>query len=63
MKCPRCQVPMKPGVFTRQTVNRLRPSQTVGTLYACGPGVLATCLKCPRCGHSIETKTEKGTNA
>ena len=56
--CLRCRVPMKRGLFIRQTVNRLRPSQTVGTLYPCGPGVLAICLKCPKCGHSIEKESK-----
>ena len=59
--CPRCNVPMTPGVFTRQTFNRLRPGQT--TLYPCGSGKLDTCLKCPRCGHSIEATIEKRTNS
>lgn len=53
MNCRRCNTPMKPGQFIRQTWNKLRPGQLVGSQYASGPGKLDTCLKCPSCGHSV----------
>jgi hypothetical protein len=42
------------GLYIRNTTNR--PRRTDGwpySEYICGPGVLARCLKCSRCGHSV----------
>jgi hypothetical protein len=48
--CPRDGTAMRPGIYTAQTFNKLRPGQT--TLYPCGPGAVQPCMKCPACGHS-----------
>lgn len=50
--CPRCPAHLEPGVYLAPTVNKLRPGQSVGTLYPRGPGVMRQCLKCPECGFS-----------
>jgi hypothetical protein len=50
--CGRCFVAMRTSAYTVQTVNRLRPGQTVGTVSPSGPGALGKCWKCPECGHS-----------
>jgi hypothetical protein len=52
LSCPRCPGKLVQGVYLAQTFNKLRPGQSVGTLYPCGPGVMKPCLKCPECGFS-----------
>lgn len=57
-KCPRCDVPMRPGVAILPTV--VGEEDDIGgcvTLSYGGPGRLIDCLKCPECGHSITGKT------
>lgn len=45
--CPRCNVPMKPGIALAQTYHARGM-----THYPGGPGKVVECWKCPKCGGS-----------
>ena len=55
-KCRKCNGNMKPGFYTAQTVGGIPdfPGDTHAvTVSPGGPGRLADCERCDRCGHSV----------
>lgn len=56
MKCHKCDVEMQRGKALQQTFTGGSPDMgSVVTFSAGGPGKMVACLKCPSCGHSVET--------
>ncbi len=53
--CRKCRKVLKPGIAIQQTL--VGCADFIGgeviTLSPGGPGKLISCLKCPKCGHSI----------
>lgn len=48
------------GLYIHNTVNRPRRADSLPySQYICGPGVLARCIKCSKCGHSVTAGNAK----
>lgn len=55
MKCKLCAVEMQPGKAIRQTVaSSPYIAPDIVAISLGGPGALVDCLKCPKCGWSVE---------
>lgn len=56
MDCRKCDVEMKPSKAIQQTFTGGSPDMgAVVTFSAGGAGKIVECLKCPSCGHSVNT--------